>query len=87
MGDLRNKYGQAFEEGQSRLGKARRTVPQGRPFEPACAGCGLKDFNNPSPKGFGVIRFYSVSGAWQELDKIYCEDCLEAHTGEKPHGD
>ena len=85
MGDLRNKYRKDRQEKEDRLRRARRTVPQGPPFEPACAGCGLKGFNNPSPKGFGVIRFYSVSGAWQEPDKFYCEDCLEAHTGEKPH--
>jgi hypothetical protein len=87
MSDLRNKYRKEQQVEVTRRRQGRHAMPKGQPFEPACAGCGLKDFNNPSPKGFGVIRFYLVSGAWQEPDKFYCEDCLEAHTGKRPHGD
>jgi hypothetical protein len=54
------------------------------PFVPVYAGCGIKGLNNPSPKGFGFLRIYAVTCAWQEPDKFYCENCLEARTGEKP---
>ena len=85
MGDLRNKYRKEHQEEETRRRRPRYHVPSGPPFAPVCAGCGLKGFNNPSPKGFGVISFYTVSGTWQEPDKFYCEDCLGAHTGEKLH--
>jgi hypothetical protein len=37
-----------------------------------------------SPVMLGFLRMYAVTGAWQEPDKFYCENCLEAHTGENP---
>ena len=83
MGDLRNKFRKEEAAARTRRMQARYSVPAGPPFAP---GCGLKGLNNPTSKGFGFIRIYAVTGAWQEPDKFYCEDCLEAHTGEKPHG-
>ena len=81
MGDLRNKYRKDFQEEQTPLWRARHATPQGPPFVPKCAGCGLEGLTNPSPsKGFGFIRMYSVTGGWQEPHKFYCENCLEAHT-------
>ena len=62
MGDLRNKFRKDQETERVRRIQARYAVPKGPPFEPACAGCGLKGFNNPSPKGFGFIRIYAVNG-------------------------
>jgi len=86
MGDQRNKYRKDEEAERLRQMRARTAIPSVPPFAPVCAGCGQKGFNNPSPKGFGFIRFYAASGGWQEPDKFYCENCLKTHTGEDPHG-
>ena len=85
MADLRNKYDKDREAERVRKMQARHQA-SGPPFIPQCACCHLKGFNNLSPNGFGFIRFYAVTGGWQEPAKFYCEYCLEAHTGEKPHG-
>jgi hypothetical protein len=87
MGDLRNKFRKDQEAEQTRRIQARYAVPKGKPFSPVCDGCGLKGINNPSPKGYGFLRFYAVSGEWQQPGKFYCEFCLERLTGEKPHGE
>ncbi len=84
MGDLRNKLRKEEAAAETRRKRARYAVPAGQPFNPECAGCGLKGLNNPSPNGF--VRMYAASGGWQEPGKFYCENCLKAHTGEKPHG-
>ena len=87
MGDLRNKFRKDQEAEHLRLMRARTAIPSEPTFVPVCDGCGLKGLNNPSPNGYGFIRFYSISGRWQEPGKFYCEFCLEAHTGEDPHDD
>ncbi|MES2294329.1 MAG: hypothetical protein V4527_13585 [Pseudomonadota bacterium] len=86
MGDLRNKYRKEEAATRTRRMQARYSAPSGPPFIPECAGCGLMGLSNPSSKGFGFIRIYAVTGAWQEPNKFFCENCLEAHTGENPHG-
>jgi hypothetical protein len=87
MGDFQNKYRKDFQAEQTRLQQARGAAPTGGTFVPVCAGCGLEGLNNPSPKGFGFLRMYAVADGWKRSGKFYCENCLEAHTGEKPHGD
>ena len=85
MGDLRNKFRKDQETERVRRMQARYSAPSEPPFIPECAGCGLKGLNNPSSKGFGFVRMYAVDCGWQEPAKFYCENCLEAHTGEEPH--
>ncbi len=87
MGDLRNKIRNDQETERIRRMQARYSAPPGPTFVPVCDGCGLEGLNNPSPKGFGFIRMYSITGGWQEPPKVYCENCLEPNTGEKPYGD
>ena len=86
MGDLRNKFRKEEATARTRRMQARYSVPPGPPFVPECAGCGLKGLNSPTSKGFGFIRMYAAESGWQEPTKFYCENCLEEHTGEKPHG-
>jgi hypothetical protein len=87
MGDLRNKHFKEWHDEQERLARSRSGGgASGPPFVPVCAGCGLTGLNNPSPKGFGFLRMYAASGEWHQPGKFYCENCLEAHTGEAPHG-
>ena len=85
MGDLRNKFRNEEAAARTRRMQARHSALSGPPFAPECAGCGLKGLNNPASKGFGFIRMYAADSGWQEPTKFYCENCLEAHTGEKPH--
>ncbi len=66
MGDLRNKFRKDQETERVRRMQARYAAPSGTPFVPVCDGCGLKGLNNPSPKGFGFLRIYAVTGGWQE---------------------
>ncbi len=70
---------------RSRPNVACNPVPRGYPVEPVCGGCGLKGLTIMRPGGFGIIRFYAITGGWREAPRYYCENCLEGHTGQNPY--
>ncbi len=87
MGDLRNKLRKQEQSERVRRAQAKHKVPRAYPIEPTCCGCSLKGLSITRPGGFGLVRFYAITGGWREPPKYYCENCLEAQTGEKPYGD
>jgi hypothetical protein len=76
MGDLRNKIRKEEETECIRRMQARNRSPQGPPFTPVCAGCGLKGLHNLAPSG-EYIQVFEVTGGRFEKPAFYCETCVK----------
>jgi hypothetical protein len=88
VGDLRNemrKLDQAEAERLSRLRSAKANSPPPPPTL-RCDGCGIDGKDHWTADG-KFIRLFSIPNekGWGR-GKVFCEFCLEQHTGLNPNG-
>ena len=85
MGDARNKIAKEMRDEAHRQSLLRDAKARERKPPPIkCEGCGREGASQWRPDGT-FIRFFSLDGQRWEVCHIYCEFCLEPHTGMKPN--
>lgn len=87
MGDLRNKMRKRQQQDAERLMRLR--IEKARERSPPtlkCDGCGMVADKHWTKEG-KFIRLFAIANekGWGQ-GKVYCEFCLEQHTGMNPNG-
>ena len=91
MGDARNKTAkvmgkEADKRRMAALSASLGTLPPKLRSSKTLRGdgCGMDGVDHWKPDG-SFIRLFSVTADLWDTGKIYCERCLEPHTGVKPN--